>query len=233
MLRVEGLHVAYGDVEVVAGVDLEVADGEIVALIGANGAGKSTVLQAVCGLHPASGGDVSLDGRSICGEPVHRTSRLGIAFVPAQRHLFADMTVDENLAMGAYPRREDRATRDEVLALFPRLRARRAQRAGTMSGGEQQTLAIGRALMARPRLLLLDEPSTGLAPLVADEVYGALQELRNRGGLTILLAEQQVPLAFRLADRAYVLDHGRVQVSGPVASLRDDPAIRHAYLGMG
>ena len=231
MLRVDDLHVGYGDIEVVRGVSIDVEAGAAVALIGSNGAGKSTFLRAVCGLHPVTDGEVTFGGRSIVGVPAFRTARAGLAFVPSDRRLFPDMTVADNLAMGAYPARPSRARRDEVVALFPRLQERQRQLAGTMSGGEQQMLAIGRALMSGPKLLVLDEPSTGLAPVLAREVYAALTSLRRDRQVAVLLAEQQVPLAFDLVDHAVVIERGQVELEGTPAELRDHPGVQRAYLG--
>jgi branched-chain amino acid transport system ATP-binding protein len=221
MLRVDRLRVAYGDVEVVHGINLEVGAGEAVGIIGSNGAGKSTLLRAVCGLQPVTGGDVIFEGRSIVGHPAFRIARSGLVYVPAERRLFPEMTVWDNLSMGAYPRRPGSDRREAVMELFPRLRERRRQAAGTLSGGEQQMLAIGRALMAEPRLLLLDEASTGLAPVLADEVYGALHDLCHEQHLTLVIAEQQVALALGLVDRAYVVEGGRVRLQGTATDLRD------------
>ncbi len=232
MLRVDELHVAYGDTAVVHGVSIRVEVGAAVALIGSNGAGKSTLLRAVCGLSRATRGDVVFDGRSIVTDPAFRIARAGLAYVPAERRLFPGMTVRDNLAMGAYPRKPGEGRLDEVLTLFPRLRERRRQAAGTMSGGEQQMLAIGRALMAQPRLLLLDEPSTGLAPVLVDEVYGALRVLCDDQDLTIVVAEQQVPRVLDLADHGYVMELGRICLQGTAAELRDHPEVQRAYLGM-
>lgn len=232
MLRVEGLHVAYGDIEVVHGIDLEVAAGEVVGIIGSNGAGKSSLLRAVCGLHPAERGDVRLAGRSIVTTPTFRIARAGLTYVPADRRLFPEMSVTDNLVMGAYPGRPAPGRLDQVVALFPRLRERRRQSAGTLSGGEQQMVAIGRALLADPRVLVLDEPSTGLAPVLADEVQAALRTLRDDRDLTLVIAEQQVGRALDLVDRAYVIEQGRVRLQGTAAALRDDPDVQRAYLGL-
>ncbi len=232
MLRVEDLYVAYGDIEVVHGIDVEVAPGEVVGIIGSNGAGKSSLLRAVCGLLPARSGEIRLAGRSIIGDPTFRIARAGLTYVPAERRLFPDMTVLDNLLMGAYPQRPAPGRVDEVVALFPRLQERRRQAAGTLSGGEQQMLAIGRALLAGPEVLVLDEPSTGLAPALADEVYAALRILRDDRDLTLILAEQQVGRALALVDRAYVIEQGRVRLQGTAAELRDDPDVQRAYLGI-
>ncbi|MCC5949424.1 MAG: ABC transporter ATP-binding protein [Nitriliruptoraceae bacterium] len=232
MLEVRALDVAHGDTQVVHGVDLDVAAGEAVAIIGSNGAGKTTTLKAICGWLPARAGTVRFDGRTVTGTPTQTLKRAGMAYVPAERHLFPTMSVTENLQLGAYPAKPARAQRDVVFELFPRLADRGTQLAGTMSGGEQQMLAVGRALMSRPRLLMLDEPTTGLAPILAEEAYRALARLREDGEITVVVAEQQVPLVFGFADRAYVLEDGRVQLEGPCDALADDPAVRRAYLGI-
>jgi branched-chain amino acid transport system ATP-binding protein len=200
-------------------------------VIGSNGAGKTTLFRAVCGLLGASSGQVVFDGEDLSGLAAQRIMRMGIGLVPAERHLFPRMTVLENLTLGAYPRRPDPEMMEIVLDLFPRLAERRRQHAGTMSGGEQQMLAVGRALMARPRLLVLDEPTTGLAPRLAQEAYRALGVLRGRG-LTLLVAEQQVPLAMAFCDRGYVLENGVFELEGTSDELARDPRVRRAYLGV-
>jgi branched-chain amino acid transport system ATP-binding protein len=232
MLEVRGLRAGHDGGDVVHGVDLDVGDGEAVAVIGANGAGKTTLLRAVCGLVPASGGSVRLDGREVLGTSTHALARRGLAHVPAERHLFPRMSVRENLLLGAFPRRDDADRRALVHELFPALAARARQEAGTLSGGEQQMLALGRALMGRPRVLVLDEPSTGLAPRLATDLYRALGRLVAQG-TTLLVAEQQVPLALDLVDRGYVLDRGRVAFSGTAGELADDPRVRRVHLGLG
>lgn len=231
MLRVDRLDVERGGAQVLHAVDLHVADGEVVALIGANGAGKSTLLRAVCGLLTPSGGSIAVAGRSVLDVPAFELARRGIRYVPADRRLFPALSVRDNLALGAYPARPARDRYEVVFGLFPRLKERRSQVVGTMSGGEQQMVALGRALMSSPRLLLLDEPSTGLAPALAEEAYAVLARLRDAGGLTVLVAEQQVHLALELAARTYVLEHGVVTLEGPSGSLGDDPDVRRAYLG--
>ena len=231
MLQVAELSAGYRGQDVVDGVSFEVAEGEAVAVIGSNGAGKTTLFRAICGLLRTSSGEVRLDGVRITGRRAHDIARRGIAYVPAERRLFPDMTVSEHLDLGAYPRRPDAERRKLVLALFPRLGERIRQRASTMSGGEQQMLAVGRALMADPRVLMLDEPTTGLAPKLAAEAYAALGSLREHG-LTIVVAEQQVPLALALADRGYVLENGRVQLHGTSAELERSPDVQRAYLGI-
>jgi branched-chain amino acid transport system ATP-binding protein len=231
MLVVTGLSAGYLGEDVVHGVSFTVADGEAVAVIGSNGAGKSTLFKAMCGLLRPSGGSVTIDGEAISGRRAHEIARRGLAYVPAERHLFPEMTVSENLELGAYPKRPSSERRALVLDLFPRLGERRRQRAGTLSGGEQQMLAVGRALMADPQVLLLDEPTTGLAPKLAADAYDALGRLRQHG-LTIIVAEQQVPLALALADRAYVLESGRIQLEGSSAELERNPEVQRAYLGV-
>ena len=231
MLEVSGLAAGYEGSDVVQDVDFHIDPGEAVMIIGSNGAGKTTLFRAVIGLLTPSAGEVRFEGANIVGMPAQRVVRLGISFVPAERHLFPRMTVQENLSLGAYPGRPDPETMALVMDLFPRLDERRRQRAGTMSGGEQQMLAVGRALMAKPRLLVLDEPTTGLAPKLAAEAYEALGVLRERG-LTVLVAEQQVPLAMAFTDRGYVLENGRITTEGTSAELAKDPEVRRAYLGV-
>ena len=235
MLSVEGLVVAYGAVEALHGVDLEVREGEIVTLIGANGAGKTTTLRAVSGLVPPRAGRITLFGDPLARVPAHRLVRRGMCHVPEGRRIFAGLTVRENLDLGAYTvrgRAELERRLERVLALFPRLRERLAQAGGTLSGGEQQMLAIGRALMARPRLLLLDEPSLGLAPILVQEIFREIGRINREEGTAILLVEQNATMALSLASRGYVLETGRVVLSGPCASLLADPAVRAAYLGL-
>jgi branched-chain amino acid transport system ATP-binding protein len=231
MLVVTGVSAGYLGEDVVHGVSLTVAEGEAVAVIGSNGAGKTTLFKALCGLRRPSRGSVTLDGEAISGRRAHEIARRGLAYVPAERHLFPEMTVSENLELGAFPKRPSSERRSLVLDLFPRLGERRRQRAGTLSGGEQQMLAVGRALMADPRVLLLDEPTTGLAPKLAADAYAALGRLREHG-LTIVVAEQQVPLALALADRAYVLESGRIQLEGSSAEMERNPQVQRAYLGV-
>jgi branched-chain amino acid transport system ATP-binding protein len=231
VLEVAELSAGYAGQDVVHDVSLAVAEREVVAVIGSNGAGKTTLFRAICGLLRASRGRVALDGRSIGGRRAHDIARRGLAYVPADRHLFPHMTVRENLDLGAYPGRPLRDRRELVLELFPRLAERHRQAAGTLSGGEQQMLTVGRALMGDPRLLLLDEPTTGLAPKLAADAYAALAALRE-GGLTILVAEQQVPLALGLADRGYVLEDGRIRFVGTSAELERNPEVQRAYLGV-
>ncbi len=231
LLEVRDLDVGYGPSTVVHGVSLSIDAGEAVALIGSNGAGKTTTLRGVAGLLAATAGSVTFDGDELLGEPAHVVARRGLAYVPAERHLFPGMPVGENLVLGAHPDAPDPDRLAQVYDLFPRLKERRRQSAGTLSGGEQQMLAVGRALMGGPRLLVLDEPTTGLAPRLAEDAYRALAVLR-REGLTVLVAEQQVPLALDLADRGYVIEDGRLGLQGSSDDLRDNPEVRRAYLGI-
>ena len=235
LLELRGVAAGYGAIAALAAVDLEVAAGEIVTLIGANGAGKSTTLMTICGVVPARAGEIFLEG-----EPIHRLApaelvRRGVVQVPEGRHIFPRLSVAENLEMGAFLRSDPggvRRDREAVWELFPVLAARRSQPGGTLSGGEQQMLAIGRALMAAPRLLLLDEPSLGLAPLVVRQIFGTIASLNRERGTTILLVEQNAHLALRAAHRGYVLETGRVVLRGSGAELLADPAVRSAYLGL-
>jgi branched-chain amino acid transport system ATP-binding protein len=231
MLEVSGLSAGYLGENVVEGVDMEVGVGQAVTIIGSNGAGKTTLFRALCGMLPVSAGRVRFDGENITGRPTHRVARAGLAYVPAERHLFPGMSVRENLLLGAYPGRPDPSALQLVFDLFPRLEERRRQPAGSLSGGEQQMLAVGRALMSRPRLLMLDEPTTGLAPKLAKSAYEALQDLKEKG-MTLLVAEQQVPLALSLADRGYVLENGRIRLEGTSEDLARNPEVRRAYLGV-
>jgi branched-chain amino acid transport system ATP-binding protein len=237
LLEVTGLSARYGAVAALRDVSLEVRAGELVALIGANGAGKSTLLRAIAGLVAPAAGRVALDGRDVTGQAPEAMIRAGVALVPERRRVFAPLTVLDNLELGGYalPRGRDFHSRleagvEEAYRLFPVLRRRRDQLAGTLSGGEQQMLAIGRALMTRPRLLLCDEPSLGLAPLVVAEIMRLLSSLRE-AGTTILLVEQNARMALRSADRAYVLEVGSVVLSGPAADLLEDDQLKAAYLG--
>ena len=235
MLELSDLIVHYGAIQALRGVSLKVPQGQVVCVIGSNGAGKTTTLRTVSGLLRPTSGAVTLDGRPLTGRAAHEIARLGVAHVPEGRHVFPDQTVEDNLQLGAFTRRgEGRAAIDasihEVYEMFPRLAERRMQLAGTMSGGEQQMLAIGRALMLKPKLVLLDEPSMGLAPIVIDEVFRRLVDLKRRG-LTMLLVEQLAYRALDLADYAYVIEHGKIELEGPAKSLRDDPRVRAAYLG--
>jgi branched-chain amino acid transport system ATP-binding protein len=232
VLDVRELHVSYGEIPALKGVSLAVGTGEIVALLGNNGAGKTTTLRALSGLLTPRAGHVGFDGQSIAGIAPHVIVRLGIAHVPEGRRVFNRLTVQENLDMGAYTRGDSgiRDDLDRVFALFPRLGERRRQIAGTLSGGEQQMLAIGRALMASPRLLLLDEPSMGLAPVLVEQIFETVIRI-NRQGTTILLVEQNAALALEIARRAYVLETGTIVLSGVSADLRQNEAVRRAYLG--
>jgi len=233
LLATRGLHAAYGRILALRGVDLEVYQGEVVAVIGANGAGKTTLLRTVAGLMAPSSGRILLEGREVSGYPAEEMVRLGVALVPEGRQVFYGLSVWDNLMLGAYHRRRQASLRrdvEEVFALFPVLAERRHQAAGNLSGGEQQMLAIGRALMARPRLLMLDEPSLGLAPKVVRDVMGRLLELRARG-VTVLVAEQHARAALAIADRAYVLERGCIALSGNREMLLEEPAVRTAYLG--
>jgi branched-chain amino acid transport system ATP-binding protein len=231
MLEVNRLSAGYQGNNVIHDVTLRVDQREAVMIIGSNGAGKTTLFQAMCGLLSPSSGKVIFEGNDITGIAAEQIARLGIRFVTAARHLFPRMTVEEHLLLGAYPNKPDPKTRSIVLELFPRLAERRLQRAGTMSGGEQQMLAVGRALMSNPRLLVLDEPSTGLAPLLAKAAYAALDVLRGQG-LTVLVTEQQVPLAMAFSDRGYVLENGYIRLEGTTQQLAVNPAVRRAYLGV-
>jgi len=235
VLRIERLEVAYGHVEALRGIDLEVKRGEITAIIGSNGAGKTSMLMAISGLAPISAGDIRFEGRSITRCRPHDVTRLGITHILEGRQLFADQTVEDNLLLGGYTRLpRHRARVAELLkremARFPILRERRAQLAGTLSGGEQQMLAIARGLMSEPRLILMDEPSMGLAPLVVKGIVSTIRKLREEGA-TIVLVEQMAAVALRLADRAYVLENGEVKLSGTGAELAHTPEVRRAYLG--
>jgi branched-chain amino acid transport system ATP-binding protein len=232
VLEVRDLHVSYGEIPALKGISLTVGAGEIVALLGSNGAGKTTTLRTLSGLLAPRAGDIVLEDRPIAGLPAHVIVRRGIAHVPEGRRIFNRLTVRENLEMGAYTRSDAGVAADleRVFALFPRLRERRAQVAGTLSGGEQQMLAIARALMASPRLLLLDEPSMGLAPVLVEQIFETVQDI-NRQGTTILLVEQNAALALDVAQRAYVLETGSIVLSGAAADLARDQDVRRAYLG--
>ncbi len=233
LLQLAGLQVAYGGIRAVKGVDLEVNAGELVCLIGANGAGKTTTLKAIAGMLKPSGGAIRYDGQDIGGLRSHVIARRGLALVPEGRGTFAQLTIAENLAMGAYAR-NDRAgvaaDEERAYTLFPRLRERRTQVAGTLSGGEQQMLAIARAMMSRPRLLLLDEPSMGLAPLMVERIFEVIRAI-SAEGVTLLLVEQNARLALESSHRGYVLEGGTVALAGPAAQLLHNPRIREAYLG--
>jgi len=233
MLKVEGLDVYYGAVHALKGVTLRAEQGEVVTLIGANGAGKTTLLRSISGLIPSRSGRVTFEGRDITRTAPHEIVGLGISHAPEGRMVFANLTVEDNLELGAYRRKDRdgiRKDRDMVYHLFPRLLERRRQVSGTLSGGEQQMLAIGRALMSRPRLLLLDEPSLGLAPLLVREIFRTIVEI-NRGGVTVLLVEQNAHMALSIAGRGYVLETGRVQLEDAAAKLLQNEDVKKAYLG--
>ena len=233
LLRLDALDIFYGPAQALWGVSLSVEEGQVASLIGANGAGKTTTLKALCGLIPLAAGRITYDGKVISGQPVHRIMDLGISLVPEGRQLFPKMTVEENLIIGSYlPRTKARrpANLEQVYQIFPRLAERRRQLAETMSGGEQQMLAIGRALMQEPRVLVLDEPSLGLAPALVREIFRIVKDLHGRG-LTILLVEQNVQQALQVADVAFVLENGRVVMSGTGSDLINDPKVKEAYLG--
>lgn len=231
LLKVSGLCSGYAGENVVHDIGFEILPGEAVTIIGSNGAGKSTLFRTVVSMIAQSAGTVHFDGADVTKLPTHKISRLGLAYVPAERHLFPEMSVAENLSLGAYPNRPDPDTEQMVFELFPRLAERRKQHAGTMSGGEQQMLAVGRALMSKPKVLMLDEPTTGLAPRLATEAYEALGRLKD-SGLTLVVAEQQVPLALELASRGYVMEDGRFELSGTSAELAGNPEVQRAYLGV-
>ena len=232
LLSVQGLVAGYGGITAIKGIDLEVNDGEIVTLIGSNGAGKSTTLRAISGLIRARAGAISFKSTSIDRLPAHKIVSMGMSHVPEGRGIFARLTVLENLAMGAFQRNDQEVSSDltHVYDLFPRLKERLHQTGGTLSGGEQQMLAIGRALMARPRLLLLDEPSMGLSPLLVDTIFATIRSIREQGA-TILLVEQNALMALEVADRAYVLESGVVTLKGTGSELANDDSVRRAYLG--
>jgi branched-chain amino acid transport system ATP-binding protein len=233
VLEVEGLDVTYGELRALSSVSVRVGPGEIVALVGSNGAGKTTLLRAIAGLVRPQAGRTRWEGDDVTGRMAHGLVERGIAMVPEGRRLFGRMTVEENLGLGAFTARaraEREATLEAVYGTFPRLRERRRQRAGSLSGGEQQMVAIGRALMTRPRLLMLDEPSLGLAPRMVEAIFAVFGEI-NRAGVAVFLVEQNVRAALALAHRAYLLEHGRIVGEGQAAALLDDPQVRRAYLG--
>jgi branched-chain amino acid transport system ATP-binding protein len=232
LLEVDDIHTFYGAIEALKGVSLTVDDGEVVTLIGSNGAGKSTTLRSISGLTPARNGKIRFGGQDITRVAAHEIPSYGIALAPEGRHCFPRMTVRENLDLGAHHRRGSGIAQDldRVFELFPRLREREKQKAGTMSGGEQQMLAIGRALMARPRLLMLDEPSMGIAPILVQRIYETIGEI-NRAGVAILLVEQNANYALDVSRRGYVLETGRVVLANDSDKLRDDPEVQRAYLG--
>ena len=235
MLNIKGLRVAYGHVEALRGIDLEARKGQITAIIGANGAGKTSTLMAISGLAPVAAGEIVLEGRSIAGTPPHVITRLGISHVLEGRQVFADQTVEDNLLLGGYarlPRERGRVSQliEREMTRFPILRERRQQLAGTLSGGEQQMLAIARALISEPHILLMDEPSMGLAPIIVQEIVRTIRKLKAEG-VTILLVEQMASVALALADHAYVLENGTVRLSGTGSELARDPNVKKAYLG--
>jgi branched-chain amino acid transport system ATP-binding protein len=232
MLVLEDVHTHYGKIEALHGVSVEVKQGEIVSLIGANGAGKTTLLMTVCGNPQASSGRVILEGRDITRDPTSQIMRSGIAIVPEGRRIFSGLTVEENLHMGGFfnSRAEVRKSQDYAYELFPRLKEREHQRAGTMSGGEQQMLAIGRALMSKPRMIILDEPSLGLAPLIIKQIFEIINQLREEG-ITVFLVEQNAHQALSLADRGYVLETGKIRLHDTGKNLLANPEVQNAYLG--
>ncbi|AQR96455.1 ABC transporter ATP-binding protein [Clostridium saccharoperbutylacetonicum] len=233
MLKVENINISYGAIHAIHDLSLEVKGGEIVTLIGANGAGKTSTLRAISGLNPVKSGEITYEGKVISNIGAHKIVGYGLSQVPEGRRVFGDQTIEENLLLGAYLRKskaEIKASMEEVFNLFPRVKERRKQLAGTMSGGEQQMLAIGRALMAKPRLLLLDEPSMGLAPIVVEEIFEIIKNIR-KAGTTILLVEQNANAALQIADRGYVLETGSVVLEGLAQDLLHDDSVRKAYLG--
>lgn len=233
MLKVEDINVYYGAIHAIKGISLEVSEGEIVALIGSNGAGKSTTLRTISGLMKPKSGKIMYEGKDISGMPAHKIVGMGLCQVPEGRHVFANMSVLENLEMGAYLRSDKEGIAEDmkkVFDRFPRLLERKTQIAGTLSGGEQQMLAMGRALMSRPKLLLLDEPSMGLAPLLVKEIFNIIKDI-NATGTTVLLVEQNANMALSIADKAYVLETGRITLSGTAKELASSEEVRKAYLG--
>ncbi|MBY4897255.1 ABC transporter ATP-binding protein [Cupriavidus sp. AU9028] len=233
LLKISGLKVAYGGIQAVKGIDLEIQDGELVTLIGANGAGKTTTMKAITGLQAWAGGDVEYLGRSIKGVPSYELLKQGLAMVPEGRGVFARMTITENLLMGAFTRKDEAGIKDDIermFGIFPRLKERANQLAGTMSGGEQQMLAMARALMSQPRLLLLDEPSMGLSPIMVEKIFEVVRDISAQG-VTVLLVEQNARLALQAAHRGYVMESGLITMNGNAADMLDDPKVRAAYLG--
>jgi branched-chain amino acid transport system ATP-binding protein len=234
MLKLESVSISYGAIQAVRDVSIDVPRGEVVTIIGANGAGKSTLLKSIVGLEPVAGGRISFDGQDITKTPAHRRTGMGVALSPEGRGVFSDQSVRDNLLLGAYSKKSDSARTEQKIeqffTMFPRLKERQEQLAGTLSGGEQQMLAIARALMSEPKLLLLDEPSLGLAPLIIRDIFNTIRELRETG-LTILLVEQMANQALGVADRAYVLETGRITLQGKGSDLLNDPKVRAAYLG--
>lgn len=233
LLKISGLKVAYGGIQAVKGIDLEIQNGELVTLIGANGAGKTTTMKAITGLQSWAGGDVEYLGRSIKGVPSYDLLKQGLAMVPEGRGVFARMTITENLLMGAFTRKDEAGIKDDIdrmFGIFPRLKERANQLAGTMSGGEQQMLAMARALMSQPRLLLLDEPSMGLSPIMVEKIFEVVRDISSQG-VTVLLVEQNARLALQAAHRGYVMESGLITMNGNAADMLDDPKVRAAYLG--
>ena len=232
LLKVDDIHVYYGNIHAIKGISFEVNEGEIVTLIGANGAGKSTTLNTIAGLMKPRSGQIAFDGKNLASVPASRIVSLGMALCPEGRRVFQQMSVRENLEMGGYtrPATEIPASLEDVFTRFPRLKEREKQVAGTLSGGEQQMLAMGRALMSKPKLLMLDEPSMGLAPILVEQIFDIIKEL-HAAGTTVLLVEQNAQMALSIADRAYVLGTGRITMSGPAAEVLADDRVRSAYLG--
>lgn len=233
MLEIKNLNVYYGAVHAIKGISMEVADGELVSLIGANGAGKTTTLHTITGLVPAASGDIIMDGKNLRKVPASKIIKMGMAHVPEGRHVFARMTVEENMLMGAYIMNDRKKIHDNlemVYGHFPRLKERRRQLAGTLSGGEQQMLATGRALMTNPKIILMDEPSMGLSPILVKEIFDIIEKL-HESGITILLVEQNARMALSISDRAYVLETGKIAMSGTASELAADDRVRKAYLG--
>ncbi|WP_175775717.1 ABC transporter ATP-binding protein [Burkholderia anthina] len=233
MLKIKGLQVNYGGIQAVKGVDMEVRQGELVTLIGANGAGKTTTMKAITGLKAYSAGDIEYDGKSIKGVPSHELLKRGLAMVPEGRGIFARMSIIENMQMGAYLRNDNDQIKkdvDRMFGFFPRLKERASQLAGTLSGGEQQMLAMSRAILSKPKLLLLDEPSMGLSPIMVEKIFEVVREI-SKEGITVLLVEQNARLALQAADRGYVMDSGTVTMEGEAKQMLDDPKVRAAYLG--
>ena len=234
MLRVDALEVAYGDLQVVWGVSFEVPEKSIVAILGPNGAGKTTTLLALMGLLPVKAGSVSFKSRSLIGVPTHRMVDRGLVMIPEERAAFASLSVEENLELGAYTPRarpHQHETMGEVFETFPRLAERRSQRAGTLSGGERQMLAIGKALMARPEMLILDEPSLGLAPIIVEHIFGVIDKIRDQG-VSVLMVEQHLEMALQIADHAYILEMGAIAAEGTSSQLASDPRVQKAYLSL-
>lgn len=233
MLQIEDLHVSYGGIKALKGISIEVGSGEIVSLLGSNGAGKSTTVRAISGLAPIGSGEINFNGTRLKGMSPQRIQRLGLAHVPEGRRVFANLTVDENLLMGAYNNRDKSAVNqlfERFFETFPALNNKRKQLAGTLSGGEQQMLAIGRAMMSTPRLLIMDEPSLGLAPLVVADVFNVIKRIRKEG-VTVLLIEQNANAALRISDYAFLLENGRISLEGTGPELLNDPRVKSAYLG--